>query len=170
MTKATPYMQHLLGEATMQYAYRQFQKAITLLLEVVRVAPGLPHAYHTLGLIYEESHLGSGACDHAARALRLFMMAAHLTKRDVAVWKALAALCKRYGEPEQCVYCLQRALAVEPTNTDLHRQRAQLLFELGEHRKAAKALLPLLRKHPDNASLVRKLVRSYHRLGYTAKR
>ena len=160
--KATPLVQRMLGEATMKYAYREFQQAATLLLEVVRLAPGLPHAYQTLGLIYEES-------GQPVKALKLFMMAAHLSKRDVEAWKSLAALCRRYGEREQCVYCLQHVLALLPTDTGVQWERAQLLSELGEHRKAAKALLTLLRHQPGNANLVRTLVRCYHRLGYTSK-
>ena len=121
--KATPLVQRMLGEATMKYAYREFQQAATLLLEVVRLAPGLPHAYQTLGLIYEES-------GQPVKALKLFMMAAHLSKRDVDAWKSLAALCRRYGEREQCVYCLQHVLALLPTDTGVQWERAQLLSEL----------------------------------------
>ena len=121
--KATPLVQRMLGEATMKYAYREFQQAATLLLEVVRLAPGLPHAYQTLGLIYEES-------GQPVKALKLFMMAAHLSKRDVEAWKSLAALCRRYGEREQCVYCLQHVLALLPTDTGVQWERAQLLSEL----------------------------------------
>ena len=70
MSTVTPQIQRMIGEATMHYAYREFQSAITLLMEVIRLAPGLPHAYHTLGLIYEE--MGD-----VRKALKLFMMAAH---------------------------------------------------------------------------------------------
>ena len=115
-----------------------------------------------LGLIYEE-------IGQVPKALKLFMMAAHLSKRDVTSWRNLAALCKKHGESQQCIYCLQRVLAITPDDKDAQWERAMLLSELGEHRKAAKAMLPLLRAHPDNADLVRRLVRSYHRLGYTGK-
>ena len=160
--KASPLVQHMLGEATMKYANREFQKAIGLLLEIVRIAPGLPHAYHTLGLIYEER-------GQASKALKLFLMAAHLSKRNAHAWKSLAALCRSYGEREQCIYCLQRALAISPDDVECQWDRAQLLSELGEHRKSAKALLPLLRQQPENADMVHSLVRSYHRLGHPAK-
>ena len=161
-SKLPPHVQKDLSEATLKYAYREFQEAIKLLLEVVRVAPGVPHAYHMLGLIYEE-------IGQVPKALKLFMMAAHLSKRDVTSWRNLAALCKKHGESQQCIYCLQRVLAITPDDKDAQWERAMLLSELGEHRKAAKAMLPLLRAHPDNADLVRRLVRSYHRLGYTGK-
>ena len=85
----------------MKYAYREFQQAIALLLEVIRIAPGLPHAYHTLGLIYEET-------GQPLKGLKLFMMAAHLSKKDLGAWKQLAQLSRRHGEMQQCIYCLQR--------------------------------------------------------------
>ena len=161
-SKATPIVQKMIGEATMKFAYREFQQAIALLLEVVRLSPGLPHAYHTLGLIYEET-------GQVHKALKLFMMAAHLSKRDAHAWKQLAQLSKKHGELQQCIYCLQRVLAIEPEDRDAQWERALLLSEMGEHRRAAKALLPLVRQRPDDAHVVRHLVRSYHRLGYTSR-
>ena len=161
-TKADPHVQRMIGEATMMYAYREFQQAIQLLLEVVRVAPGLPHAYQTLGLIYEET-------GQVTKALKLFMMAAHLSKRDVHQWEQLAQLAKQHGEVQQCIYCLQRVLALKPDDQDAQWEHALLLSETGEHRKAARALLPLLRNRPDDTHVVRRLVRSYHRLGHVGK-
>ena len=49
-----PQVQRMLGEATIRYAYREFQQAVRLLVEIVRLCPGLPHPYQTLGLMYEE--------------------------------------------------------------------------------------------------------------------
>ena len=162
MPTVTPQVQKLIGEATLHYAYREFQQATQLLKEVVRVAPGLPHPYHTIGLIYEQT-------GQPRKALKLFMMAAHLSKKDAAGWKSLAHLCKKHGETQQGIYCLQRVLAITPEDEDAQWERALLLSQMGEHRRAAKALLPLLRKHPNDAKVVHRLVRSYHRLGYTAR-
>ena len=75
----------MLGEATMHFAYREFQQAVKLLLEVVRLAPEMPHPYQTLGLIYEEM-------GQPLKALKLFMMAAHLSRRDAQQWRQLASL------------------------------------------------------------------------------
>ena len=57
----------MLGEANIHFAYREFQQAVAMLLEVVRLAPGMPHPYQTLGLIYEEM-------GRPLKALKLFMM------------------------------------------------------------------------------------------------
>ena len=68
------------------------------------------------------------------------------------------------------VYCLQRVLAAQPDYTEnVQWQRAHLLSELGEHRRVAKAMRPLMRKYSGNDQYERKLVRSYYRLGIIAK-
>ena len=36
-------VQKLLGEATMHYAYREWNQAVTMLLEVIRLSPAMPH-------------------------------------------------------------------------------------------------------------------------------
>ena len=106
-TRVPPHAQKMLGEATMHYAYREFQQALQLLLEVVRICPGLPHPYQTLGLIYEE-------VGQHKKALRLFMMAAHLSKRDAQQWRHLATLSAEHGERSQAIYCLGKVLALTP--------------------------------------------------------
>ena len=153
-TRVTPHVQRLIGEATMRYACREFQQAIAIFLEVIRQAPGLPHPYATLGLMYEQ-------IGEVTKATKLFMMAAHLSKKDVQQWKNLAQLSKRVGEKRQCIYCLQRVLALQPDDEVAQWERALLLSEVGEHRKAAKALLPLLRKRKSDVDLSHRLVRAY---------
>ena len=128
----------------------------------MRIAPGLPHAYHTLGLIYEET-------GQASKALKLWMMAAHLSKRDVQQWQNLFHLSKQHGEVQQSIYCLQRILAIKPDDQEAQWEYALLQSETGEHRKAARALLPLLRNNPGDAHVIHRLVHSYHRLGHPAK-
>ena len=35
-------VERMLGEANIHFAYREFQQAVAMLLEVVRLAPGMP--------------------------------------------------------------------------------------------------------------------------------
>ena len=118
--KASPIVQRMLSEATFRYSNREFQKAATVLIAVLRSAPGVPHAFHMLGLIYEEN-------GQMSKALKLFMMATHLSGRDARAWISLAALCERYGNQEVSIYCLQRVLAAQLQHTENVRwQRAHL--------------------------------------------
>jgi general transcription factor 3C polypeptide 3 (transcription factor C subunit 4) len=155
-------VQKLLGAANMHYAYREFQQAVQMLVEVVRIAPGMPQPYQTLGLIYEE-------LAQYPKALKLFMMAAHLSKKDVHQWRQLAAMCAKHGDTEQAIYCLGRILAHAPSDVDALWQRAQLLADSGEHKRAVSALHSLLHKRPDDTQVVQRLTRSYYKLGALGK-
>jgi len=62
-------------------------QAIPILEGLVRTAPSVADSYQTLGLIYEA--LGDGQ-----RALKLFVIAAHLTPKDADLWKRVASLSR----------------------------------------------------------------------------
>ncbi|EOD04142.1 hypothetical protein EMIHUDRAFT_250694 [Emiliania huxleyi CCMP1516] len=153
-----PEVQRQLGEATMLYAYRDFQKAMAMLLEVVRLCPRLPHPYETLGLIYEEE-------GHKKKALQLYLMAANLSRRDAAQWRRLAVLATEVGEAEQALFCLGKTLALTPDDVDSLWEQARLHTQLGQHRKAAAGLASLLQHRPHDAHVVRQLAISYTELG-----
>ena len=72
-----------------------------LLREVIKRAPNLPDPYHTLGTMHE------GAGD-LRRALNFFMIAVHLTPKDVHLWRRLAKLSTDLGFLRQAIYCLTK--------------------------------------------------------------
>lgn len=59
-------------------------QAVEILKEVVRIAPNVTDSYHTLGLLYD-------AKGDRKRALNFYMIAAHLTPKDIVLWKRLAS-------------------------------------------------------------------------------
>ncbi|PWA00529.1 hypothetical protein BB558_003431 [Smittium angustum] len=73
------------SEANIEYVNQNYQKAITFLQEVVRLDPSIPQSWHTLALIQEE--LGN-----YDRALKLYLMSAHLSPSDKALWKRLVQM------------------------------------------------------------------------------
>ena len=151
MPTVTPQVQKMIGEATLHYAYREFQQATQLLKEVVRAAPGLPHSYHTLGLIYEQT-------GQPHKALKLFMMAAHLSgRRDAQQWRQLASLCIKHGELQQASYCLAKLTVLQPNDPDALYDRARLLVHLGQYKRAADVLSNLLEQRPTDAGIARRL-------------
>ncbi|PVU96250.1 hypothetical protein BB561_001297 [Smittium simulii] len=83
--KLGPEIMTLLGEANIEYVNRDFDKAVTYLQEVIRIDPGVFQAWHTLALIQEE--LGNHD-----RALKLYLMSAHLAPANSDLWKGLASL------------------------------------------------------------------------------
>ncbi|OLY82492.1 Transcription factor tau 131 kDa subunit [Smittium mucronatum] len=83
--KLDPEILNLLGKANVFYANKESQKSIILLKEVIRIDPSVSQAWHTLALIQEEA----GDSD---RALKLYLMSAHLAPSDPVLWKRIASL------------------------------------------------------------------------------
>lgn len=147
-----------LGEANLLYMAGNYQGATTLLLEVVRICPRLPHPYDTLGVIYEIE-------GKKKKALQLFLMAATLSKRDEGHWRRLASLATEVGESEQALFCLGKLLALAPDDEDALWEQAQLHVQLGHHRKASSVLASLLHSRPGNVEVAHHLARCYVELG-----
>ena len=151
MSSERQRVERMLGEANIHFAYREFQQAVAMLLEVVRLAPGMPHPYQTLGLIYEEM-------GRPLKALKLFMMAAHLSgRRDAQQWRQLASLCIKHGELQQASYCLAKLTVLQPNDPDALYDRARLLVHLGQYKRAADVLSNLLEQRPTDAGIARRL-------------
>ena len=151
MSSERQRVERMLGEANIHFAYREFQQAVAMLLEVVRLAPGMPHPYQTLGLIYEEM-------GRPLKALKLFMMAAHLSgRRDAQQWRQLVSLCIKHGELQQASYCLAKLTVLQPNDPDALYDRARLLVHLGQYKRAADVLSNLLEQRPTDAGIARRL-------------
>ena len=139
-----PDVEALLGEANTEYAYGNFDQAREKLLEVIRICPSCPDAYTTLGLIHDERK-------EAAKALDFLIIAAHLTPKDAEMWADLAQRSRTLGKLKQAIYCLNRAIKIEPTADDLLWDKAQLLQETSQNRRAIDVLSALLKKiHKSN--------------------
>ena len=163
MSSERQRVERMLGEANIHFAYREFQQAVAMLLEVVRLAPGMPHPYQTLGLIYEEM-------GRPLKALKLFMMAAHLSgRRDAQQWRQLASLCIKHGELQQASYCLAKLTVLQPNDPDALYDRARLLVHLGQYKRAADVLSNLLEQRPTDAGIARRLAQCLHRLSQPQK-
>ena len=151
-----------LGEANLLYAQRRHSEAISLLREVIRLAPYSPDAYNTLGVLYEE------VGDHK-RSLDFSMIAAHLTPKDVSLWRRLADLSARSGYIRQTIYCLTQVIRRDRDDIDAKYERALLLAELGENRKALDGLEAVRSARPTDPEVVKHLARLYYRTGQYEK-
>ncbi|DBB12946.1 TPA: hypothetical protein ACH3X3_005694 [Trebouxia sp. C0006] len=146
-----------LGEATLHYASGRHAEAITLLLAVIREAPNLPDAYHTLGLLYESQ-------GDAKKALDFHMISAHLSK-DSQVWKRIAKMSTDLGYLRQAIYCLKNAINRDKNDLDAKWDKAVLHSEIDEPRKALKAFKQLATVRPGDPEIAKMLARLYHQLG-----
>ena len=131
----------LLGEANTLFAFTDLSAAREKLLEVIRLWPSSPDAYHTLGLIHEEE-------GEAGRALECFIIAAHLTGKDESLWRRLAEMSRDQKNYHQAIYCLNRALRLRMEPEYLW-EKSSLLTTIGQPRKAIDCLILLLKKLPE---------------------
>ena len=137
-------MRDALGEANMLFAEGEFGKARERLLEVIRLCPDKPDAFHTLGLIHGET-------GEPEKALECFIIAAHLTPRDPEQWRRLAEMSREQDKPTQAIYCLNKALRMRNTH-ELLWEKAMLLIETHQPKKAIEALTSLLNRLPSTDS------------------
>ena len=151
--KLTPEQRRVMGVANVLYGAGQFQEAAELLMGLVRAAPRVADPYHTLGLIQEE--LGA-----PRKALEFYMIAAHLTPRETALWKRLASMATAIGEDRKADYCLVKAARALPTDPDPLWQRAALCVRTGRHDDAADCLRRLVALCREHAARTAALVRA----------
>jgi general transcription factor 3C polypeptide 3 (transcription factor C subunit 4) len=144
-----------MGEANILYATQRHQEAITLLQEVVRLAPNSPDAYHLLGLLYDE--IGD-----ASKSLNFLMIAAHLTPRQVDLWRRLAHMSSQQGLLRQALYCLTQVTKRDKDDQDAKYDRGILLGQLGQRKKAIELLEQVHRALPEHSDVVKQLSRLYY--------
>ena len=129
----------LLGQGHNSFLKRDYDTAISLLEEAIRLAPGLADPFVTLGAIYEE--LGD-----PKRSLEALLVAVHLTPGDTELWKRVAIMSQTVGNLSQAIYCFKRCVKAvsgdeaEPFLRDL----ANLYVQAGRFFDAASILRKLV--------------------------
>ncbi|THU53836.1 hypothetical protein C4D60_Mb10t18610 [Musa balbisiana] len=141
--KLSPEVSRRIGDATLYYTSGDYDEAIPLLQEVVRLAPNLSDAYYILGLIYN-------AKGDRGKALNFHMIAAHLSPKDPSLWKKLVAWSIEQKNTGQIKYCLKKAITADPKDVGLRFDLALLYCELGEYQKAAESYDQIVGIYPAN--------------------
>jgi tetratricopeptide (TPR) repeat protein len=80
------------------------------------------------------------------QALDFLIIAAHLTPKDAQMWADLASRSRTQGKLKQAIYCLNRAIKIEPEADELLWDKAKLLQETSQHRRAIDVLSTALKK------------------------
>ncbi|KAL4427748.1 hypothetical protein ABPG75_001837 [Micractinium tetrahymenae] len=151
-----------LGEANMLYATGQNHEAIAKLMEVIRLSPNLPDPYVTLGLLHD-------AIGDAKKSLDFYMIAAHLTPKDISLWKRLATLSTDQGQIRQAIYCFSQVLKRDKEDLEARYDRAMLYADMGENKKAIEGLEQVQQMRPDHSEVPKALARLFHRTGQPHK-
>ncbi|KAL3150393.1 hypothetical protein ABBQ32_000232 [Trebouxia sp. C0010 RCD-2024] len=150
-----------LGEANLHYANSRHQEAIALLKAVIKEAPNLPAAWHTMGWVHE-------ARGNMQKALDFFMVSAHLSK-DSQEWKRIAKLSTEQGHLRQAIYCYKNAINHDKSDLDAKWDKAVLHDTIGEPRKALKAVNQIALVRPGDVEIAKQQARLHHRLGNAAE-
>ncbi|XP_057443051.1 uncharacterized protein LOC130734588 [Lotus japonicus] len=156
--KLDPKLTRMLGDATLHYACGHYDKAIAVLHEVVRLAPNLQDAYHTLGLVYNSR-------GDYKKAMGFYMIAAHLTPKDSSLWKQLFTWSIERGYIGQASFCLSKAITADPKDMTLRSHRAMLYVELQDYQKAAMECEQLYQLCHENVDALKAAAKFYQKCG-----
>lgn len=157
-------VQAMLSAANTAYMTREYDTAVELLQEIIRIEPAARPAYHTLSAIHTE--LGNHD-----KSLQLDILAGHLAGRAPELWKDLGARSREAGLLQQAVYCLTQAITSvdERDDVDALWDRSIILLQLGELKKATAGFHALLKIHPNDPNIIREMVPVLLRLGEHAQ-
>ncbi|RIA81283.1 hypothetical protein C1645_790738 [Glomus cerebriforme] len=147
-----PNLRALVGKANLHYVNRDYPKAIEVLQEVIKIDPNIHSAWFTLGTIQDEM-----GCPE--KALQLYLVAAHLTPHDGALWKRLGLLSKNHNAIHQAIYCFSKAIRCDHNDVDAIWDRSILYSEIGELKKALDGFNGLLEKIPYDMNVLREITR-----------
>ncbi|KAL5710730.1 hypothetical protein ACHQM5_021260 [Ranunculus cassubicifolius] len=147
----------MLGEANIYYANGEYEDAIRVLKEVVLVAPNLSEIYYTLGIVHED--IGD-----KKKSLNFYMLAAQLAPIDHQfLWKRMSAMSIEQGNTGQATYCLDKAIKVDPEDTDLIASRAAIYVQIKEYDKAAALYYRIVELSPDNVEACIMAAKLFHK-------
>ncbi|KAF9403508.1 transcription factor TFIIIC subunit tfc4 [Mortierella sp. AD011] len=141
-----PEVQKLLGMANHAYVNRDYKEAVELYQQVIVNHPNVFQAWNIMGVIQEE--LGN-----IEKALQLYLVAAHLTPKDGALWKKLAAISK-----------------ADKNDIDALWDRSIMYQILGESHKAIMGFQKILKTKQHYMPALEELVKIYSSLDQDHKR
>eukprot|EP00741_Cyanophora_paradoxa_P002683 tig00000615_g2603.t1 len=150
--KMSPEVAHVMGEANMLFANKQFNEAEGLCMEVIQAAPMAADPYHVLGLIHQQQ-------GDEKRAFQFLMLAASLTESDPELWRQLAVMSRQQGNLPQAAFCYARAVRADPRDVDTLWDLAQTHAELGQAARAAARLEAILKLRPRDPAVLKELAK-----------
>ncbi|GMG27094.1 unnamed protein product [Ambrosiozyma monospora] len=107
-----PEVKLKLSEANEAFVRNDFQAALDLYQEVVKIDPNNFSAYKTLGEIYRVQ-------GNYTKCSNFWLLAAHIHPWDFEFWRTLAELSVELGHQRQALYCYTKA--VQKSSEELSR-------------------------------------------------
>jgi tetratricopeptide (TPR) repeat protein len=121
----------------------QYDDAIEVLRNTLRVAGANAHIYAELGQIY----IGQKRLELAQLVLA---KALELDNKDPGVYNALAILALRQGKAQEAFERFDRAISLDANYVDARLNKAVVLLDAGDYARAKVELTAALEKRPDD--------------------
>ncbi|KAL9661196.1 hypothetical protein QQ045_026018 [Rhodiola kirilowii] len=148
----------MIADATIKYTEKEYDNAVSLLKEAVRLAPNMSEPYNILGHIYKEK-------GEETRSLNCYMIAAHLSPKDPDLWKYLVTVSLEKNNNGQARYCLSKAISADPSDVLLRLYYAILETDLGNFHNAAEAYVKISKLRPENTRALKDAAKLYLQCG-----
>ncbi|KAL6947339.1 hypothetical protein ACO0QE_002222 [Hanseniaspora vineae] len=157
-----PELAQLLAEANDAYVRQDIAVAEQMYSEVIKKDAKNFAAFRTLGDIYHLQGRLNDCCNS-------WFLAAHLNPGDWEFWKIVGSLSNELNHHRQALYCLTKALSVNPEDSECLYERAILYKRTGQLGRAMEGFQKLYAKHPFDSELVRELAVLYVDYGKAEK-
>jgi tetratricopeptide (TPR) repeat protein len=121
----------------------EFDDAVDVLRDTVRVSGANARIYTELGLIY----IAQKRLDLAQLVLA---KATELDAKDPAIYNALAVLALRQGKAQEAFERFDQAVSLDPSYIDARFNKAAVLLDAGDYARARTELTTIVEKRPDD--------------------
>ncbi|PWN33930.1 TPR-like protein [Meira miltonrushii] len=153
----------LLAQANMAFAEDDIPETLSKLQEVIRIEPTIRSAWGTMAVCF-------AALNQPDKEIQSRIMEAHLTSNALTQWSTLAEQSREMGLREETLHCLEKAIRSSREEDradvmDMMWERAELLVDKREIKKAARQYLSILEFHPTHSETIRRVVPLLHQLG-----
>ncbi|PWN94201.1 TPR-like protein [Acaromyces ingoldii] len=153
----SPETRQVLSQANMLYISEDIDGAIGKLQEVISLDATVRSAWATLAVCFGER-------GQEERSIQCRIIEAHLTAHPVSLWVDMAHRSRSLGFFEQADYCFSQAIKSTREKDksdviDIMWDRAMLLQDdMDQPKRAAHALLQLLKFRPHNQQVIKTLI------------
>lgn len=121
----------------------EYDDAVALLRETVRVGGVNAKIYTELGLIYMQQKRPELAQLVLAKALEL-------DAKDPAIYNALAMLAQRSGKAQEAFQLFDQAVSLDASYIDARFNKATVLLDAGDYQRAKVELSAIVERKPDD--------------------
>ncbi|HWO19269.1 MAG TPA: tetratricopeptide repeat protein [Kofleriaceae bacterium] len=121
----------------------EYDDAVTILRETVRIHGVNARIYTELGLIYIQQKRPELAQLVLAKALEL-------DAKDPAIYNALAMLALRSGKAQEAFQLFDQAVSLDATYIDARFNKATVLLDAGDYQRAKVELSAIVERRPDD--------------------